>query len=71
MTSQIPFTGPVTPEALARLTPGEQHAFRTAAMCVADDQKPPMGVIADLVLTIQRLITEVPQAVAAEREPGR
>jgi hypothetical protein len=71
MSARIPFT-PVTPEALARLEPAERQAFRAAAVCVAGDQKPPLGVIADLVLTIQRLVAEPAQdveaAVAAERD---
>jgi hypothetical protein len=57
MTSQVPF-GPVTPEALAKLTPAEQHAFAAAATYVAGDQKPPLGVIVTLTETVQRLITE-------------
>lgn len=57
MTSQIPFT-PVTPEAMARLTLDEQMAFLAATGSVAQDQKPSLEVIATLVLTIQRLITE-------------
>ena len=66
MTSQVPF-GPVTPEALAKLTPAEQHAFAAAATYVAGDQKPPLGVIVTLTETIRRLITEPP---AAALEPA-
>jgi hypothetical protein len=69
MTSQIPFK-PVTPEALATLTPAEQHAFAAAATYVAGDQKPPVGVIVTLVETVQRLITEPALPVAARRHPA-
>jgi len=55
MSSQIPFT-PVTPEALARLTPAERDAFTTAAEQLAGSQKPSMMTIVTLVETVQRLI---------------
>lgn len=68
MTSQIPFT-PLTPEALDRLTLDERLAFLAATGAVGDDQKPSLEVVATLVLTVQRLISEaVPGAVTAERE---
>jgi hypothetical protein len=57
MTSQIPFT-PLTPEALARLTPAERETFTMASGMLAAEQKPSMGTIVELYETIHRLITE-------------
>jgi hypothetical protein len=68
VTSQVPFT-PLTPGAMERLTLDEALAFEAAACAVAGDQKPSLEVVATLVLTVQRLISEsVPGAVTAERE---
>ena len=57
MNAQIPFAA-LTGEALGRLSPDERLAFEAAAVAVAGDQKPSLEVIATLVLTVQRLISE-------------
>lgn len=67
MTSQIPFT-PLTPEAMERLTLDEVLAFEAATCAVAGDQKPSLEVIASLVLTVQRLITEPAELAGIRRE---
>lgn len=56
MSSQIPYT-PVTAEALERLTEDERASFTRAAQYVAEDSYPPIALVADLVLMVQRLIT--------------
>jgi hypothetical protein len=62
-----PYPAPVTPAAMARLTPPEQHAFTEAKSYVARDQKPPAHIIAALVDTVHRLITDplpdIPEAM--------
>jgi hypothetical protein len=54
--SQIPFT-PLSPEALARLTPAERISFLTAAGQAARDNNPPLSTTVELLLTIHRLLT--------------
>lgn len=71
MTSQIP-SHPVTPEALSRLTEDERPAFIRAAQYVAEERFPPLAVVADLVLMVQRLIAaqENPAEPPLEVRPG-
>lgn len=60
MTSQVPFK-PLTPEAFGRLTEDEQASFTRALQYVAEGWPLPaaeMGLLADLVEMVQRLVTD-------------
>lgn len=65
MSPQVPFA-PVTPAALARLTPAEQLTLETSAGLVACGQMPSMESVVTLVETIARLIAEPDAGLTAE-----
>jgi len=61
----------LTDRDLARLTPAEREAFQQTALMVAvNDYTPAMGALAELILIIERLLTqdetEDPRALVAK-----